>query len=149
MVETLEVHLIKHYYPKTKRRCTSILEKCSFTNPATSKKESWLGRRNGYAICIVCNSCLRELQSGAQDDVSLIFRRTLKRSYLATGTGYNLNIVDPRLRDQLRKHNRRLGHTKALEAYYHRLRAQAEFVPTFATGALAASAPQAASAQAA
>ena len=64
------------------------------------------------------------------------------------------NIVDPRFRESLRKHNTRLGHTEALEAYCHRLRAQAaqgagEFVSTFATGAQAASAPQAASAQAA
>ena len=68
--------------------------------------------------------------------------------------GISPNIVDPRFRESLRKHNTRLGHTEALEAYCHRLRAQAaqgagEFVSTFATGALAASAPQAASAQAA
>ena len=35
------------------------------------------------------------------------------------------NIVDPRFRESLRKHNTRLGHTEALEAYCHRLRAQA------------------------
>ena len=63
--------------------------------------------------------------------------------------GISPNIVDPRFRESLRKHDTRLGHTEALEAYCHRLRPQAEFVSTFATGALAASAPQAASAQAA
>ena len=144
-VETLEEHIAKHDYPKSFFTCgpcqlwkriqesCDFQDACSYTNPVTSKKETWLGCRNGHAICIVCNSYLRELQSGAQDDVSLIFH-TLKRSYLATGTGYNLNIVDPSFLEKLRKHNTRLGHTEALEAYCHRLRARAEFVSTFATG---------------
>ena len=56
--------------------------------------------------------------------------------------------------ENLTRHNTASGHTEALEAYCHRLRAQAaqgagEFVSTFAMGAQAASAPQAASAQAA
>ena len=115
----------------------------------TSKKETWLGCRNGHAICIVCNSYLRELQSGAQDDVSLIFH-TLKRSYLATGRGFNLNILDGKVRERLSKHNTQSGHTGALEAYCYRLRAQASGVRAhFRQGALAASAPQAALAQAA
>ena len=71
----------------------------------------------------ICNSYLRELQSGAQDDVSLIFR-TLKRSYLATGTGYNLNkgaSPGSGFWERIRKHNKQLTHKEALEAYCHRL----------------------------
>ena len=98
----------------------SILEKCSYTNPVTSKKENWLGCRSGHAICIVCNSYLRELQSGAQDDFIHIFH-ALKRTYLATGTGYNPNIFDESYLARIRRHNKQLGHTEALEAYCHRL----------------------------
>jgi len=139
----LEEHILKHIgrtleEPKYiigrthwKRMWMSILEKCSYTNPVTSKKETWLGFRNGHAICVVCNSYLREPQSGAQDDVSLRFH-TLKRSYLATGRGFNLNILDGKVRERLSKHNTQSGHTGALEAYCYRLRARAEFVPTFA-----------------
>ena len=68
------------------------------------------------------NRHLRELQSGAQDDVKPT------RSYLATGSGYNLN--DPewslhRLRETFNRHNTQIGHTEALEAFCHRLRADA------------------------
>ena len=94
-----------------------IDEGCSYTNPVTSKKENWLGCRSGHAICIVCNSYLRELQSGAQDDFIHIFH-TLKQSYLATGTGYKNDKV---YWERIRKHNKTLGHTEALEAYCHRL----------------------------
>ena len=98
----------------------------------TSKKETWLGCRNGHAICIVRNSYSRELQSGAQQPGRLSWLelsyswRDHKLSSFATGTACNLNLSRHRFwRYDLNRHNTRLGHTEALEAYCHRLRAQA------------------------
>ena len=133
--KTLEENLAKKFL---KRRCRFIDRLCSYTNPVTSKKETWLGCRNGHAICRVRNSYFRELQSGAQPG-RLSLRRfeggNLKRSSLATGTAFFSRL------NNLNRHNTQLGHTEALEAYCHRLRAQAaqgagdSVVSTFASGA--------------
>ena len=73
-VETLEEHIAKQDYKTLeenlakkflKRRCRFIDRLCSYTNPVTSKKETWLGCRNGHAICIVCNSYLGQRSKGA------------------------------------------------------------------------------------
>ena len=98
-----------------------------------SKKETWLGCKNCHAICIVRNSYLRELSRHGTG----FLQPSLQRSSLATGTGFNLNGAkrEKVLRYELKSHNTKLGHTEALEAYCHRLRAQAEFVSTFAAQA--------------
>ena len=162
-VETLEEHIAKHDYPKSFFTCgpcqlwkriqesCDFQDACSYTNPMTSKKETWLGCRNGHAICIVCNSYVQQLGRCSW----LRCSKDHKLSSLATGKACNLDLSRKRRWGfTLKTHKTQLGHREALQDYFHRQRAQAaqgagDFAPTFATGAQAASAPQAASAQAA
>ena len=116
--ESLDEDIAKHDYPKNIATCGPCLfwrhriewsAECAYTNPVTSKKESWLGCRNGMAICIPCNSYWG--QSGV--------RGVGRKSSVARGTGTFTRLQN------LRRHGTALGHAQALQAWGHRLRAQA------------------------
>lgn len=108
---TLEEHVASHNFPAHVRTCSACKfwknrwkwsSACSCVNPVTNKKETWIGAKNGFSVCLLCAA----------------YKGAASRSEYGQGLG------SFRRKSNLVRHATTREHKDALHAWEKRLRAQ-------------------------
>ena len=115
---TLEEHVASHDYPAHVAKCGPCKfwrnrwqwsAQFSCINPVSQKKETWLGCKNGFAICLICAA----------------HKGSASSTQLGKGIGSFLK------KSNIQRHGERCDeHASAVQAWQQRLRAEATQVET-------------------